>query len=216
VFLFGVVVISLLSVASQLGRSADLRHDRDSAREDSEIASLKAVRQERQGTKDRDAAESLEKQQESASSKLVAFKKTKAWRSYQAALSTRDRAQARESELATSVADINSSIQRLSAEYRTDKPWYPRGFTEYSDAVAYQWVSGSCDYFFKCSNMEVVTQYGCDSSLYVEANVMSGDVVVGYTNDTTGALAPGQRARLTFTITEDEGQSVRLSEISCY
>jgi hypothetical protein len=62
--------------------------------------------------------------------------------------------------------------------------------------------------------MELVSKNGC-SSLYVELTRLGPNQEnVGYTNDTTSNLAPGQKAVLTFSSFDDD-KTAQLSKINC-
>ena len=64
--------------------------------------------------------------------------------------------------------------------------------------------------------MSVTSQSGC-SSLYVEITILdSQDNNIGYTNDTTSGLQPGQNAKMVFDTFEDNASSARLAKVSCY
>lgn len=65
--------------------------------------------------------------------------------------------------------------------------------------------------------MRVISRDGCPSSLYAEINVLSGDTVIGYANDTVGSLDPGDVAELAFQSFEDGYGTLsgRLKEINC-
>jgi hypothetical protein len=39
---------------------------------------------------------------------------------------------------------------------------------------------------------------------------------IGYTNDTTSGLQPGQSAKMVFDSFEDNASSARLAKVSCY
>jgi hypothetical protein len=99
-------------------------------------------------------------------------------------------------------------------------PWYPKGYSEYETGIAWKWLSSgqfSCSYSSgSCWGMSVVSQLGC-SSLYVEINILdSAGNNIGYTNDTTSGLRPGQSAKLILDTFEDSASKAQLSKISCY
>jgi hypothetical protein len=63
--------------------------------------------------------------------------------------------------------------------------------------------------------MYIITRYGC-SSLYTEISIVdSNDTVIGYTNDSVGAVKAGQRAKLTFVTFLDGVISGNLTRIAC-
>ena len=85
--------------------------------------------------------------------------------------------------------------------------------------VKWRWLENAetnCDYG-RCWGMEVVAVEGCDNALYVELALEDdNDINVGMTNDTTGKVSPGQKARLTFNVFDESARSASLSEMSCY
>lgn len=85
--------------------------------------------------------------------------------------------------------------------------------------VQWRWLQRSeysCEYG-TCFGMEVIAVEGCDSSLYVELALEDeNDINIGMTNDTTGKVEPGQKARLIFNILDEDIDSAGLSEMSCY
>jgi hypothetical protein len=118
-------------------------------------------------------------------------------------------------ESLASLDDRAGSVVALAA----DKPWYPKGYTEFSDGLAWQWVANpSCpDYASEgCWQMDAISRDGCPDSLYGEITILQGDVAVDYTNDAISGIAPGERARLTFVSTTSGQQTGRLSKLDCY
>lgn len=125
---------------------------------------------------------------------------------------------------------LNSSAFKLDQRLLNMKsaannlPWYPEGFNEYKgdSQIAYRWLTYgseySCSYSGSyCFGMYVIARNGCPTSVYVELNLLDGsDTNLGYTNDTTAALAPGQKAKLVFDTFADGVESANLAEISCY
>jgi len=99
-----------------------------------------------------------------------------------------------------------------------DTSWIPSGYQGYDDNVAYRFRSRgeiNCGYRDSCWQMELVSKTGCNS-LYVELTRLgpSGENV-GFTNDTTSNLQPGQKAILTFSSFDDD-KTAKLSKINCY
>jgi len=97
-----------------------------------------------------------------------------------------------------------------------ETPWYPSGFDEYQEGIAYKWSDGSCD-FGTCVHAIFITRDGCQSSLYVEMNGFDkSSTQVDYTNDTTSSLAPMKKAKMTFNFMEDSVSKAGVSKVSCY
>lgn len=58
---------------------------------------------------------------------------------------------------------------------------------------------------------------GCPNDLYAEIQIFDkDDFAIGWTNDTTGSLRPGQQAKLVFDTFEEGARSARPNEFNCY
>jgi hypothetical protein len=97
----------------------------------------------------------------------------------------------------------------------------PAGFRVYEDGLGWKFLEKT-EYrcamtTIPCVGGAVYARDGCPNNLYVELSVIdSAGSAIGYTNDAVGAIGPGQTAKLTFNITEDDASDVRLTQISCY
>lgn len=114
------------------------------------------------------------------------------------------------------LASLRSSLQYSASNI----PWYPKGYSEFETGIAYRWLSSgqfSCSYSSgSCWGMSVRSELGCNS-LYVEITIMdSQGNNIGYTNDTTSGLQPGQSAKMVFDSFEDNASTARLAKVSCY
>lgn len=69
---------------------------------------------------------------------------------------------------------------------------------------------------YRCMYYTVVALGGCPGGLYVEASILSGDVVVGMSNDLVGGVAAGEDARVFLEDYAGGGDAFRISEVSCY
>ncbi len=132
--------------------------------------------------------------------------------------------------LETVSSELDKSANRLDSRLismqssANNLPWYPKGFYEYSgdSEIAYRWLDyGSeftCSYSSAyCFGMYVIARNGCPTSIYAEINLLdSSKTNLGFTNDTTSALAPGQKAKLIFDTFTDGVKSANLGKISCY
>ena len=100
------------------------------------------------------------------------------------------------------------------------KPWYPKGFNEFSDGIAWRWQSNpSCDTGLgaACWGIDLVVRDGCPTSVYAEVNISNtAGTAVDYSNDTLGGLESGQTGQVTFESFDSGAHTVRLSDISCY
>lgn len=146
---------------------------------------------------------------------------SRSWRRYEQLRAALDSAE-RGAERAATRASANAArVRQLRSEYRTEQPWYPRGFqiVDELSGVAMRWIDGGCTaYLGYCWSADVVSETGCPNSLYAEVKILSGGTNVGWTNDTAGSLSAGEVARLEFThYSSGSGSlSARLADISCY
>lgn len=117
----------------------------------------------------------------------------------------------------TSVSSESSASPSASSKPKVEyKDWFPKGFSEFQDGIAFKWAKGSCD-FGRCSHAVFISRDGCPRSLYVEVNGFdSSDTQVDYTNDVTSTLAPMTQAKLEFNFTEDSVRTTYVSQVNCY
>lgn len=125
--------------------------------------------------------------------------------------------------LAVGSTDTSSTSSNPTSASNTpaappDTSWVPSGYQAYDDNVAYKFREKGqidCGYRNSCWQMELISRKGC-GSLYVELTRLGPNGEnVGYTNDTTKSLAPGQKAVLTFSSFDDD-KTARLSKVNCY
>jgi hypothetical protein len=115
----------------------------------------------------------------------------------------------------STVSSENSSSPSVEPTIAS-KPWFPDGFQEFQDGIAFKWSKGSCDYG-RCNHAIFISRDGCPRSLYVEVNGFdNSDTQVDYTNDTTSSLAPMTQAKLEFNFTEDSVRMAYVSKVNCY
>jgi hypothetical protein len=127
-------------------------------------------------------------------------------------------------------ASTRASLVELSArgnEISTladSKPWYPAGYFESAQNadIAWQWTHAACGTDLEgsyCWQIRIVTNTEC-SDTYGELSISQGDTVLDYTNDTLGALSPGQTGLLNFEWYESNGTSGTLTghvtKLDCY
>ena len=98
--------------------------------------------------------------------------------------------------------------------------WIPAGFTKWpGQDVAFRWSDSGfrpgCREDTLCMPVEVIAQTGCDS-LYVAASMLdAAGRNIGFTNDTTSGVGPGETAVLAMNASEGATQSMRITEINC-
>ena len=119
--------------------------------------------------------------------------------------------------------DYGTIASRWSdARDRADSvPWYPKGFDEWNDGLAYRFVQGgpdpcyaSCFYW----TLEVTSLSGCSDGLYAELNMLQGNRVVDWTNDTLPSLGSEQVGQLQFVSYSSSARDSRgeLVTLRCY
>ena len=114
--------------------------------------------------------------------------------------------------LLSKVSSFGSDVVSVAAM----KPWYPKGYSEWSSGLAYKFVKKyyncwGCWYW----HMKVVTDTTCPNGIYAELNVEDGGSVVDWTNDSVPYLGAGKKATLRF-ITYYGYATGDLTELSCY
>lgn len=121
----------------------------------------------------------------------------------------------------SSLKAYDSALNR-AVKVAKDAPWYPKGYyfsSFINDNVAWKWVDRSKD-CYSCYqwDMQVKTKTGCSSNLYIEGNLLSGDSVVGWTNDSLSSIAPGQTGNMRFQsyLSGYGTLSLQVTKISCY
>lgn len=110
---------------------------------------------------------------------------------------------------------LASQIVSLAAR----KPWYPRGYDEVQDGIAFKWLENVGNDCYGCRywTADVIPRDGCPSSLYVELSIEDrSGAAIGYTNDAVGRVQPMQRARMSFETYEDAAARASIAEVSCY
>jgi hypothetical protein len=120
------------------------------------------------------------------------------------------------------MGDARSLDSRLASmkSKANNLPWYPKGFSEFEDGIAWRWAERGeyrCSYGDHCWGMFIVAKFGCPSMLYAEITILdSGGTNIGFTNDTTSSVGSGQQAKLVFEDFTPGADSARLAEIKCY
>jgi len=97
-------------------------------------------------------------------------------------------------------------------------PWYPRGFSEFSDfpGIAYKpYRNYYCSYSFgTCAKFQIISNSSCQSNLYVEANLTVGGSVVDWGNDST-SLGAYQIAEMEIYFSTDRSGTYEITTINC-
>lgn len=116
-------------------------------------------------------------------------------------------------------SEVNELAADLAAEAE-NKPWYPRGYSEYSgdDSLAWKWIDADADCFSRCqfNHIMVVSRDGCSEGLYAEVNFLRNDTVIDWTNDSVPALRVGGKAQLEFISYEGNADETQLAELNCH
>lgn len=102
---------------------------------------------------------------------------------------------------------------------RLDETMKSQGYEPAVSGNVYIKFAGQDDYtcgYYDCIGVHVWVEDGCPSMLYVEANIMSGDTVVGMTNNSPGAVAPESPVAFVLEDVRGQGDSFRISKVTCY
>lgn len=124
------------------------------------------------------------------------------------------------SSVQADVAAVDSEVTSVLA-LADDVPWYPKGYYEVEDGLAYKWVDDGPDPcgYSRCryTTMKIISRDGCPSGLYVEVNKLdSSENVIDWTNDSVPALGPMQSAVLQFVSYNNNADSTQPVEFNCY
>ena len=121
------------------------------------------------------------------------------------------------SQVSTTLTSLETEFSRLST-LAESAPWYPVGYSEYDATFAYKWVKNASDDCWGCSywTIDVVTSTGCPNGVYVELNVLNGDTVIDWTNDTLSSLSTSQVGRMQFETYNDNAKSAQITDMTCH
>lgn len=122
----------------------------------------------------------------------------------------------------SSVKKAQDTATKIVAKAAT-RPWYAKGYSEYSDGLAYKYTTFSggdpCGWS-RCSFGKVTVQSrdGCYGGLYGEMNFLdSNDNIRDWDIDSVPAIYPGEKATLDFISYSFLGSgTIRLVSLSCY
>jgi len=96
--------------------------------------------------------------------------------------------------------------------------WFPKGFTEYSDGVAYMFdntVTHDCYSFAPCWGLRIMTRDGC-ASIAVEGNALDkSDAVVQEVNDYVSNLLPKQEAKVVLRSSDSSAYTWSMHKLEC-
>lgn len=115
-----------------------------------------------------------------------------------------------------SVVDSDQSSVLSAAE---EKPWYPKGYEEWVDGVAFKYNASATRNSYLCGwAYNVVCRDGCPNGLYVEVNFEDGNgTIVDYGNDYIAQLLPGDKALVQLRVGSRCGNvdSFSVTEVNC-
>ena len=99
------------------------------------------------------------------------------------------------------------------------KPWYPKGYEEWVDGVAFKYNASATRNSYLCGwAYNVKCRDGCPSGLYVEVNFNdSNGTIVDYGNDYIARLMPGEKALVQLRVGSRCGNvdSFTVTEVNC-
>ena len=92
------------------------------------------------------------------------------------------------------------------------------GYSPAGDGMYYRFAEDSefsCGYY-DCTAVVVSTASTTCSGVYLEANLIRNDVVVGFVNDTAGSLGKYSVAVMMLEDYQDTGGAFRITKVNCY
>ena len=116
----------------------------------------------------------------------------------------------------TTLTTVSTKAAEVKALADT-RPWYPKGYKEWEDGLAWKWVDAYDD-CYSCSywHIKVVTRDGCAGGIYAEINIERGGSVVDWTNDTVPYLDAGYSALLAFETYTEGSLTGSLTTLTCH
>lgn len=115
-----------------------------------------------------------------------------------------------------SPADDNGGFE-IPRKIGTEEKWYPDEYSEFTSGIATKWNNAVANTDLgRAVGLQIIVRDGCQTSLYVQANVFdSTGAVIGYTNATTGKIPEFGKANLSLSIPYSQGKTVELTDINC-
>lgn len=146
----------------------------------------------------------------------VASSKTELMPDFEAKVLTDCKLGAKKEATVTLLGDLSTKGSAL-VTLASNKPWYPRGYSEWEDGLAWKWADAYSD-CYSCSywHIRVISRDGCSGGVYAEINIERGGSVVDWTNDTVTYLGPGKKALLEFDTWEDGSLTGDLTTLTCH
>lgn len=121
-----------------------------------------------------------------------------------------------------SVSKVYETAGKIVAKAKM-KPWYSKGYMEYSDGLAIKYTTFSggdpCGYSScRYGKVTVQSRDGCLRGLYGEMNFLdSNGTIRDWDIDSVSVIYPGQKATLTFISYSNYGSGkIQLTSLSCY
>ncbi|MTD12890.1 hypothetical protein GIS00_02880 [Nakamurella sp. YIM 132087] len=123
-------------------------------------------------------------------------------------------------EVATTAPDMLYQTTPMTTKTSPTKSPAPAGFKSAGGGMWVKWASKgtfSCGYYDSCWGLDVFSEYGCPSGLYVEISISTGGVATDWTNGTLSGLSPGERGQLVMgTVGRGSGnRSAKITEVNC-
>ena len=125
-----------------------------------------------------------------------------------------------QSKVDSVVAKWCTSSSPSPASEAPSNSWYPSGYSEVSKGVAFKSLplgSYLCDAGTICLEAYVEVKGGCSDSLYAEVNFLdSAGTIVDYGNHMSGVVPPKTPVLMTFSTTNPNAQTYKITTTNCY
>jgi hypothetical protein len=125
-----------------------------------------------------------------------------------------------QSKVDSVVAKWCTSSSPSPASEAPSNSWYPSGYSEVSKGVAFKSLplgSYLCDAGTICLEAYVEVKGGCSDSLYAEVNFLdSAGTIVDNGNHMSGVVPPKTPVLMTFSTTNPNAQTYKITTTNCY
>lgn len=110
---------------------------------------------------------------------------------------------------------ISQPASSSDSDSEAAPPSVPDGYKEATDGVYFKWGDSDSGSFSSTEYATIIAVDGC-SSVWATANLMKGDTIVSSTYASASNIPAGGKAQLKFLSFDDDADSIKLTDLSCY